>query len=350
MKARFGALDFYRFIAASGVFFFHFAHYAKCDYSTGFGSAVVMFAMFVDFFFILSGFVIGISYFEAVQSAPEILWFLRKRVARLYPLHVLTLFIFLFPTLIGLSAHPDKWSASSILGELLLVQSWPLNAPLPYNFPSWSISVEWAMYLLFPIVALLCRRAGMTALVFIVVAGFIANTMMADQLDPPVWSKVINPVRAIPTFAAGILISQTYRRFVIPQGIMYGLAAFALAVVGLVFHAPPVFSLVLFAACVYLTASGYAHSSKTVMNNRFFAALGDSSYSLYMLHAIFLSAIIDKAWPRLTSATVPLYLSVVIWLAVVGVSLLSFRYFESPMRRLMTGRDRRLRLAVNPQT
>ena len=49
----------------------------------------------VDFFFVLSGFVISLNYFNKINSKNDLINFQKKRFLRLYPLHILTLFIFI---------------------------------------------------------------------------------------------------------------------------------------------------------------------------------------------------------------------------------------------------------------
>lgn len=48
-------------------------------------------AVFVDLFFVVSGFVIAHVYSQRMNSIGEYGTFIKKRIARLYPLHVITL-------------------------------------------------------------------------------------------------------------------------------------------------------------------------------------------------------------------------------------------------------------------
>ena len=66
-------------------------------------------------------------------------------------------------------------SSFSILQDVMLVKSWDLNPEFPYNFPAWSVSVEWAMYLLFPVIMLAERLAGSLVLVGLMVAGLLVD-------------------------------------------------------------------------------------------------------------------------------------------------------------------------------
>jgi peptidoglycan/LPS O-acetylase OafA/YrhL len=338
LQRHFGALDFYRFVAASGVYALHFSQYGKYDPSVGFGYAVGDFAMFVDFFFILSGFVIGLTYSESVNNAGEILVFLQKRIARIYPMHILTLGIFIIPTILGFSAHPEKWNSYSLISELLLIQSWPVHAPLPYNFVSWSISVEWAMYLLFPAFIWVLRRAGIGGLLAIIVGGYIGveALLQSGVYNPPLWFMINNPLRAIPSFLIGVVISQRFQRVEIKNGIWIGLASFCLSIFCMIVHAPTAVSIALFSFTVLATARGYVTEPYVPLDNRVTLALGNCSYSLYMLHAIFLGVLLDKLWPKFNLGQVPISVGIIIWLILIAASMLCYHQFEVRMRRWMS--------------
>ncbi|WP_448663644.1 acyltransferase family protein [Sphingomonas sp. CJ20] len=112
----------------------------------------------VDFFFLLSGFVIWLSYAPRLReggwrAVPD---FLRRRVARIWPLH---LFMLGFAVVLALALHATGRSAAPFpFAELplhiLLLQNWGFTDALTWNDPAWSISCELAAYLLFPLLAL----------------------------------------------------------------------------------------------------------------------------------------------------------------------------------------------------
>lgn len=112
----------------------------------------------VDFFFLLSGFVIALSYGERLRrnGLAAIPAFLQRRIARIWPLHAVMLGFALL--LAGLLAATGRSTAAFPLAQfpahLLLVQSWGLADPLRWNDPAWSISCELAAYLLFPLLAM----------------------------------------------------------------------------------------------------------------------------------------------------------------------------------------------------
>src|SRR5882724_8125235 len=105
----------------------------------------------VDFFFVLSGFVLSHALICRPASAAQFAW---ARLARLYPLHLLTL-AWLLCLVAGVMDNPPRQNSLSALGlNLVLLQgAWALDSHA-WNFPSWSISVEFLVNLLilYPIV------------------------------------------------------------------------------------------------------------------------------------------------------------------------------------------------------
>ena len=122
----------------------------------------------VDLFFVLSGFVMALTYAEdfrkgfAVQAYAR---FMVKRLGRIYPLYIsATIAAFL----IAVSHHePHLTSATRWACNILLIQAWGLSQSIAHAV--WSISTEFGAYVLFPgllAVTLLCRPrvAAFTAL------------------------------------------------------------------------------------------------------------------------------------------------------------------------------------------
>ena len=312
---------------------------SKYDPESGFGYAVEGFPLFVDFFFILSGFVIGLTYSGSVSTTKGIFTFLRRRIARIYPLYLLTLLAFMTPALLGMSRNPDKWTAASILSDMLLVKNWPVASEFPFNFPAWSISVEWAMYLAFPLIMVLYRWAGMWALAVLIILGFagLQYTVYAGLTHIPSWFGNIGPIRALPTFCAGIVISQTYDRVKIPYALWWGLFAFLFAVLLMMLHVNNYLAIVVVFIATFLTANAYVSSSKTVLDRPIFLTLGNASYSLYMWHAFFFTAFIDFLWPRISTGRPTLFYGAMVIAILIGFSIGSYRLFERPARNFISG-------------
>jgi len=120
--------------------------------------------MAVDFFFVLSGFIMSYTYFPVFQAdgINAFIPFFLKRVARIFPLGLAMLAVILL-----LGSVASIWGRSDIfidenvvhagLASAILINVLHLQGLLPeYNLngPSWSISVEMTAYLLFPILNL----------------------------------------------------------------------------------------------------------------------------------------------------------------------------------------------------
>ena len=334
MRKQFVMLDFYRFLAASGVVVYHFAAYNP---GTALHGLVTEFGLFVDFFFILSGFVIAYVYADNVSTAAGVATFLRRRIARVYPLHFATLMFYVIPVAILTLAHrpipnPEKYSLSFVPYQLTMTQSWFGNGALTFNHPAWSISVEWAMYLAFPLLIWFRRLAGGWVILAAVVLGGAALGMFGD------WESTA-PLRAAPTFAIGVLIAMTFDRVKISGAFWLGVSAFLAAVVLMVWGANLLGILVLFALSVFLTANGQQQGQGTLFERKGFKLLGESSYSIYMLHTPILAIFINGIWSHLfgTSPQIPIAYGVTLYFLIFVLSLLTFTYFENPMRIFLSG-------------
>lgn len=113
----------------------------------------------VDFFFLLSGFVIWLSAREdfAARGLAATGAFLRRRMARIYPLYAVMLALtILFAALVHTTGRDmDNYPWAELPLHILMLQNWGFTDALSWNHPAWSISTELAAYLLFPLIALL---------------------------------------------------------------------------------------------------------------------------------------------------------------------------------------------------
>ena len=111
--------------------------------------------IFVDFFFILSGYVISLSYDQRLGNGKQLLQFIQKRFVRLYPL-------LLFSTLMYwgfVHPHFDNRNILLALDTLLLTNATPiLSSNIGMNYPSWSISSEMISYLVFGLCSILAMQ------------------------------------------------------------------------------------------------------------------------------------------------------------------------------------------------
>ena len=248
--------------------------------------------LFVDFFFVLSGFVIAANYEKRLAEGFGVWRFALLRFGRVYPLHLAVLLALILLRLAhsasGLGApspfQPPRWSADTILANLLLVHSLHLFDFTPWNGPSWSISAEFYTYLLFAaaavalpgrrIVLLLLPVAGASALALWGLVGSIGTTFD--------WGLI----RCIFGFSVGAITWHVHRTGWLRSGSVLELTSVVLIVAfvcnagnsSLSLVAPAVFAL---AVLVFAAEAG---AVSRLLRAPAWLWLGERSYSIYMVH------------------------------------------------------------------
>lgn len=331
---RFVVLDFYRFVAALGVFVFHLKNIDGSISPAWNGS----FGLFVDMFFILSGFVISYSYPAKSTKRHSYLRFMQRRIARIYPLHLLSLLVFVGLALAGIQG--SSASVSDFVLNLVLVQAWGVTDHLSFNTPAWSISAELFCYLLFPLLMYLARSVSPLILALIVAAsyGILAHGHL------PIWQERsqmyganfdYGMLRALPSFLNGILLailfrlSGHYRKRIV---ILAGVSTFALAVLILNIFAKPDLAIILFSLAILLTAIGESAFDR-VPGAAWLARLGNTSYAVYLLHELLIILLFAPMWKHfsLSASAFPLFVLTCCVLLTIAADV-TYAYVERPAR------------------
>lgn len=194
----FYALDVSRALAALAVVFSHFSHfYHHPAYQTAGRVRPVVAEPFhnllwplydhgglaVQYFFVLSGFIFFWLYFDPIRSRKLDLWhFFVLRFSRLYPLHLLTLFLVCIGQWITVATWGEPFiypynDLRHFVLQLGLASDWGFEVGASFNGPVWSVSLEVIAYATFFVVALILPRS------FFVIAGLgiIAFAVMRYQ-------------------------------------------------------------------------------------------------------------------------------------------------------------------------
>lgn len=182
--------------------------------------------LWVEFFFALSGFILIHVYgAQADKFRHGAYWpFLRNRLIRLYPLHLVTLFSMLL--LMGalnliaqiygyVSIYNGPWPPMntwpSFIATLFMVQAWNLFPWLTWNEASWFVSAEFLLCILFPLYAL-WAKGGIKRAMLLAVAAIAALAWLAASnrhgLDLTFHNGVL---RGIADFAVGCALAMFYR-------------------------------------------------------------------------------------------------------------------------------------------
>ncbi|MCJ9700550.1 acyltransferase [Bradyrhizobium sp. SHOUNA76] len=335
---RFVVLDFYRFVAALGVFIFHLKLIDTGISPAWNGS----YGLFVDMFFILSGFVISYSYPSDARGMRAYSRFMIRRIARIYPLHLLSLLIFVVLIGVGLE-RTARSTPLDFLYNVLLLQAWGVTDHLSFNSPSWSISAEFFCYLIFPLLMLFARKLHPLALAAIVAALYLV--LAHGHL--PIWQERsqmyganydYGMLRALPSFLNGILLailfrlSQPYRQ---KRVVFAGIAMFGISVLVLNVFAKPDLAILLFSCAILLTAVGESAFAE-FPGARLLGRLGNTSYAIYMLHDAVLIAVFKPLWTWLGLRPDQFGLFALACCVVLTlVADRTYAYFENPARRLL---------------
>ena len=160
MNHRFAVLDIFRGLFASLLFCFHLNAFLPTPLLNN--SFITNTDVFVDLFFVLSGFVISYVY-QSIATGADLLRFYKKRLRRLYPLHLLMLIVFVGLELGKGGVLPGSNNLTSFFSSLFLLNSikMPGVTGESWNYPSWSISAEVLSYLAFGALSLGINRAGL---------------------------------------------------------------------------------------------------------------------------------------------------------------------------------------------
>ncbi|MCB4822563.1 acyltransferase family protein [Roseicella aerolata] len=143
----------------------------------------------VDGFFLLSGFALWLGYgARPPRGIAGIGRFLLRRVAKIWPLHVLALLALalLVGTAVALGVtirEPERFALRDFVLQLFLLHGWETTQRFSWNYPSWALSVEWAGYLAFPAVIAALLRLPLAA-VALVPAAALGGLYALTQYGP----------------------------------------------------------------------------------------------------------------------------------------------------------------------
>ncbi|MGI8748677.1 MAG: acyltransferase family protein [Deinococcus sp.] len=311
----------------------------------------------VTLFFILSGFILTYTYLR--PGSPQELSTPRRdfwaaRFARIYPVYALGLLVSL-PFLLEPLLHrlPSKTEAASLLLAPLLLQAWLPQTACVWNCPGWSLSTEGFFYLLFPLVlggvAWLRRRgvlAGGLLLWLLALLPPLLYLRFSPRPFPPesllMDAAYYGPAFRLPEFLLGMLLGQEFlRRPSSPRAAalltLLGLAGTLLLMVysGAVTVPPLRNALVIpfMAALIWGLAHGRGMVAR-LLAWRPMIALGEASYSLYILHVpVYLW--LDWARRHFSQTTsAPGFRFFLVYLGVlVLLSLATYAWVERPAQR-----------------
>lgn len=317
--------------------------------------------LWVDLFFILSGFLMAMTYgklFAGRWSLRTWLSFLWKRLARIYPLYIVIVAATLVYTIGSYGGAPHNFYGLSSLGlnrpldvaaNILLMQSWGISRSV--DGVAWSLSTEWGVYLLFPLLVWLAlfERRGTAIAAALAVAAIVVGTVgltMQDgayhsgPLDAYDGTTVQPMLRCFGGFMLGLLtfrLSQSPRMLAWISHDVVAALAVVLLVTGFTIGAHDLVVYPLFAVIV-LALYGNRGWLARIFGCRPIHWLGLVSYSLYLLHIYFLEprdSLDQWLQSRLPNGMAGPAADVIVCVTLLALSGLAYRMVEEPGRRWM---------------
>jgi len=341
---RLEALTTLRGVAAWWVVFYHFREPLMPYVPPWIDQVLANGFLAVDFFFVLSGFIIAAGYFQPLASGKgsDIKIFLWRRFARIYPLHFFVLFAYLSVPLAiwccsAKGLPEERFSLSYFLQSLALVQNWGFGGRLDWNIPAWSISTEMGAYLLFALIAVTgvfsritsigaCCVLGSSLLFLILIYTINGYNSVGDAVPQlGLW-------RCLSQFSIGCSLWFLARSGIGCRptlGAIFLIAAVIILAAGWVYSVPNLFLVSPVASLLIVGISWFPQAPGVGLGWWPILHLGEISYSTYLAHDLV------KQWVKFSFSEIQISTFVVYVIAVWVVSEFCFKFIEEPARKLL---------------
>ncbi|NES15525.1 MULTISPECIES: acyltransferase [Micromonospora] len=356
--ARLPSLTGLRWIAALLVFGFHVGTMriiAEPDVKAVVDRTFALGLSGVEFFFVLSGFVLVWSYRDGEPRRT----FLRRRLAKIYPNHLVT-FVVALAVAFWFADPVPPWAA---LGNLFLVQAWiPLDGYFySVNNVSWSLSCELAFYLCLPFVLPSLRRARAGLLwAAVVAAPLLILALWPGQLLVPEenrwWFAQIFPVVRSLEFWMGAAAAELMRRGrwrgpTLSVASLFFVVTWAVAVLWIRAEFWAALLGVAYLLVIAAAADADVRGRWTPWRSRPMVWLGEVSFAFYLVHVLVMRTVLRLTgdWGEgLPGWWGPLFAGGFLLLNLLLAAALH-RWVEMPtMRRLGPSRPTRTTTAAPP--
>ena len=365
-KPHYELLDGLRGVAALLVICYHiFEGFATSPLDQHFNHGY----MAVDFFFILSGFVIGYAYDDRWKTTLTLKGFFKRRLVRLHPMVIMG-------ALLGAVSYciqgSVKWDGTQVPFTMVLIALllnlflFPVvpgtgadvrgnNEMYPLNGPSWSLFFEYIGNILYALFIRKFSTRALTVLVIAAAAGLasfgIFNLSGYGHLGVG-WSMIDYNIlggflRLMFSFSVGLLMSRIFKPAKVKGA--FWICSAVLAVLFTVPHLggadrlwinglyESVCAIVIFPMLVWLGASGKTTDKATSTVCKF---LGDISYPLYVVHYPLMYLFywwlwsgeekipFSQAWP----------VAIVVIIASIILAYLCLRFYDIPLRKWLASK------------
>lgn len=281
-SGRLPLLDGLRGLAAIGVLLYH------CEVTLGPHGLFSRAYLFVDFFFLLSGFVLALAVEPRLAAGWPSSAFLRGRVRRLWP--TIAAGVALGALLHAWRGETDTLLTTLVLGLLVLPWTRSPDQIFPLNGPQWSLMLELIANLAH---ALLLRRLGERGLLAVVMVAGAAQTAIvwyfgSNTLGPLAFNWWYALPRVLFSYSLGVLLCRRWQRLPRGPGLSWSTALVLPALVVVVLSGLPVavwigdslFVLLIMPVLFWLASQAEVPAAAQPALER----LGRLSFPLYAVH------------------------------------------------------------------
>lgn len=302
--------------------------------------------LWVDFFFLLSGFILCYVHAEEfILGLEPYRKFLIKRIARIYPLHLFTLFLLLLPIFHPQTTTRVHGTTMTFVSNGLLLHAWGVLDELTWNYPSWSISAEWAAYLLFPAILIVFYRTPLALALPLAVATLFGLEWLATLADPKhtpnfMWLTYnFGWLRCVILFSMGVVIFRIFRArpAIMGSDFVFGMLAAGILIA---MHFDVRDIVIIFLMCGLLCSAALNQArAKRLLSLQPIYYLGVVSYSIYMTQALVESGFVYN--PSILnfithlSASTGFLVYLLTCASVICAASIAYRLVEVPGRSLV---------------
>jgi peptidoglycan/LPS O-acetylase OafA/YrhL len=337
-------LTFTRFLAALAVVFFHSGPVFPVD-NFPFNPLFTSGQTAVSYFYVLSGFVMSLTYFRPGERFNFREYF-KARFSRIYPVYLLSFVLTcLFYIDIMATVKTDK-----VLANLFLLQAWNPVYALSFNIAAWSLSVEAFFYLIFPLLALWAYRISMRRLIWLSIGFWVISQILHAGLYRIYYPAQHNLLLYFPPFHLNSFLlgavggawyltkpkDQDAERSQPRWLLTLSLFLIGLLLVGreLLAIIPESFSLDVgllapfFLVIVLALALDHTSLARR-LSHPWLVLLGDASYALFILHIPI--RWIGERWAAAMNMPYSIFIYIY-WVLMIPLSVFVFLRFERPTR------------------
>ena len=302
--------------------------------------------LFVDFFFILSGFVMAYAYSEKINNGIPFVSFIALRLGRIYPLHLFMTLILLayfsIKVAVGLGTEIGLYNdtVQTFISNILLVQALGIHDSLSWNQPAWSISVEFYSYIAFFLLSITLDKKN--GLLIPLLISFSAYAFLFSQQQKDFqFTYDYGFIRCLGAFYLGVFLLRI-KPVIDKINIEINLSeiiSVVLIVTAVTFsntyYWAPLFPILAFAASVLVFSNARNGLLGKLLTTRLFLNIGLWSYSIYLTHEL-IQRMLQNVVIRLVSGTptaeTALILNIVFLVSVIVISRFSYIHIEKRFR------------------